>query len=134
MNSLSETPQFKKPEHFLSQGDIYKYPIVAPIGDTETRLFRSIDAKHGSWVFETGAPCKAFGVDDLTAVLKLYPEDELRTKPFQKTHDNQSEMTIVYSDLIHYFVIASQTCDIAGQEKEQHFLSTILPLTTIKEF
>jgi len=134
MSSLSETSLYRIPDSHLAQGDIFKYPVVAPIGDTEIRIFRSTDAKHGSWVFESGAPCKVFGIEDLNSVLTTYPGDMLRTKPFQKTFDNQPEMTIVYSDLIHYFIIASQTCDISGEDEKPELFTTIIPLTTFKDY
>jgi hypothetical protein len=126
--------KFEPPESFLSQGDIFKQSIVAPFGDYEVRILRTVDGKHGSCVFETGERFKIFDIEDLRSVLSHQDKNPLRTQPFQVTSDGQKELVVVYGNLFEYFIVASQTCDISGVDSTPKPFCAIVPFKTLLSF
>ena len=118
MTTNSKGQFYTNPDEFLQQGDIFRIDIVAPIADTQTRIFRSIDGRHGSVVFEENCEGKIFEKDELKALLGNSPLTDLHTQPFWRTSDGQEEMVVVYAQLFQYFIIATQTCDVSGRDKK----------------
>lgn len=122
------------PNENLEQGDIFKIDIVSPAADEVQRIFRSRDGRHGSIVFEENCEAMVFSRAELDSLLENMSLTPLHTRPFSKSLDGQEEMVVVFSRLFHYFIIATQTCDICGLDKEPHEWATILPVITIAEF
>ena len=100
----------------LEQGDIFRTELVAPAADRRQRIFRAADGRHGSVVFEEECEGRVFARSDLESLLRQSSANELRTRPFVQTPDGHDEMVVVYARLLRYFVIATQTCDISGEE------------------
>ena len=107
---------YLKPGPHLEQGDIFRIELVAPMADRQQRIFRTTDGRHGSVVFEGSCGGRVFSRGDLESLLNRSSPDALRTQPFVQTPDGHAEMVVVYARLLRYFVIATQTCDISGEE------------------
>ena len=126
-----ECPKFYiTPDNLLQQGDIFRIEIVCPGADTIKRIFRTIDGRHGSAFFASpGQKAKIFDQDDLENLLSTASRrTELHVDPFCKTPDGQDEMVVVAGRLFHYFIIATQTCDVSGKDKKPYPYATILPV------
>lgn len=120
-------------QEYLSQGDVFHIDLVAPMADPEKRIFRTIDGRHASVIKPNGSDGRIFSYDELMSVIQaLQPRQ--RVFPFQKTSDGKSEMVLVYADLLEYFIIISQTCDISGIDSPTKPTCTILPVITLAQY
>lgn len=118
---------------FLQQGDIFCQKVVTPVVDTEKRIFRTTDGKHGSVVFSDGVSAKVFEESELVETLIRCNRTPLHTDPFCLTEDGIPEMVVVHSTLTSYFIIATQTCDICGVDRKQLPTAIILPVFTVPD-
>jgi len=125
---------YTAPDDFLQQGDIFELAVVGPEADLKDRIFRSKDGRHGSVVFEENCDATVFDAQDLADLLVEVPRTRLHTDPFQKTQDGQHEMVVAFARRFRYFVIASQTCDVAGQDNKAPLpYVVVLPGITLAE-
>jgi len=125
---------YSEPDEFLQQGDIYRVSLVGPAADTDARILRSHDGRHGSVVFEENCEARVFGVGSLRQVLDGLPSrSQFHTEPFAITDDGQGELVVVYARLFRYFVVASHTCDVSGKDKNSLPWAIILPVFTLAE-
>jgi len=133
MESPSESTSdfYEDVKLFLQQADIFKLDIVSPISDTQKRIFRSADGQHGSVYFEGSAQAKVFDESELTSLLSRVSRNPLHTEPFGNTPNGDPEMVVVGARKHKYFIIASQTCDISGEDSPPLQLATLLPIITI---
>jgi hypothetical protein len=120
-------------QKYLTQGDIFKFDLVAPIADLEKRIFRTIDGKHSSLINSDGSNGRIFAYDELLAAIEDLPIQE-RLPPFQKTTDGKYERVLVYAELLKYFIILSQTCDISGVDSSPNPICTVVPIVTIGQY
>lgn len=125
---------YARPAEALEQGDMFHLELVAPAADEVQRIFRAKDGRHGSVVFEENCDALVFNRLDLDTLLESVSVTPLHTKPFRKTPDGHEEMVVVYSRLLRYFIIATQTCDICGIDKAPFEWATILPVITLADF
>ena len=116
----------------LEQGDIFRIDIVAPSADENKRIFRTKDGQHGSLFFEGNREAGIFSQTELENLLNIVTRTEFHTDPFRETPDGQHEMVVVAARLFPYFIIATQTCDISGQDKPSLPWATILPIITLE--
>lgn len=130
---MTETRKFSDVTTYLQQGDIFKIDVVCPIIDTEQRLFRSVDGRHGSVVFSGSSPGKVFEPRDLLKTLEERVQTPLHTKPYCLTPDGHPELVVVHATKTSHFIVASQTCDISGCDKKALDTCIILPIRTILE-
>src|SRR5258708_4287988 len=124
---------YVSPTDYLQQGDIFRQDIVIPIADTEKRIFRAEDGRHGSVVFSDGVNAHVFAEDELRVRLQGCERTPLHTDPFAITHDGHPELVVVHSRLSSYFVIATQTCDVSGVDRKASSTAIILPIITVHE-
>lgn len=117
---------------FLQQGDVFCAPLVAPITDSQQRIFRSFDGRHGSVVIAGEADGKVFSRAELTVALRGAARTSLHTEPFALTPDGQMEFVVTNADLIEYFIVISQTCDICGVDHAPKPLAMILKAKSIR--
>ncbi len=117
---------------YLSQGDIFRIDLVAPMADPERTIFRTEDGRHASAVKVDGSDGKIFSYDELLEVIEALPPAE-RLLPFQRTTDGKFEKVLVYADVLEYFIILSQTCDISGLDKQANPTCTIAPVATLAQ-
>jgi len=96
----------------LAQGDIYSLRLVAPLADNEVRILRTESGRHGDYAF-SGEPSRIFDHDDLIRTLADLPPDE-RLLPFSRKGGIPLEYVVVFGDLVDFFMVASQTCDVSG--------------------
>jgi len=118
---------------FLQQGDIFSLDLVTPFADSEQRIFRAADGRHGSVVFADNVEARVFDRSDLNRLLNAVHRTPNHTEPFHKTPDGDPEMVVVFAQLARYFVIATQTCDISGTDKLPLPFAIILPIITFVE-
>lgn len=133
MAKINNDSYYTIPNEHLEQGDIFRIDIVSPAADEVQRIFRSKDGRHGSVVFEENCEAMIFSRAELDNLLENTSQTPLHTRPFSKSPDGQEEMVVVFSRLFHYFIIATQTCDICGLDKDPHEWATILPIITLAE-
>jgi len=120
-------------EPYLQQSDIFRLDIIAPVADTEKRIFRTHDCQHGSVYFEGKTQAKIFSEEELSESLSLItPKTEWHISPFTKTKDGQEEMVVAAARRFRYFILASQSCDISGKDKPPLSWGTILPIVTVE--
>jgi len=125
-------PFYSLPAQFVQQGDVFRGPLVAPVITSETRIFRAVDGRHGSVVFSGQSEGKVFSHVEITNLLRQSPQrDPLQTEPFTFTGDGQMEFVVTNAELIEYFVVLSQTCDVCGVDKDPHPLAMVLRAKTI---
>jgi hypothetical protein len=116
----------------LQQADIFRLDIIAPVADTAKRIFRTQDGQHGSVYFEGQTQAKVFSEEDLSGLLSSIPtKTPWHVSPFSKTSDGQEEMVVAAAKRFRYFILASQTCDISGKDKQPLPWGTILPIITL---
>jgi|GEM_PF-2610421 hypothetical protein len=115
----------------LAQGDIFGLDLVAPYADREIRIFRTKEGFHGSLVFASSFEARIWDYKELTDTLEGI-EPHQRLWPFETNPQGLREMVIVYADLLKFFILASQTCDVSGP-KSKNF-AIILPIVTIASF
>lgn len=118
---------------FLQQGDIFRQDVVTPVVDTQKRIFRTEDGRHGSVVFSDGVNGKVFDEEDLKKQLDSCARTPLHTNPFEFTQDNHPELVVVHAHLTSYFVLATQTCDVSGVDKPAFPTAIILPVVTVRD-
>jgi hypothetical protein len=118
---------------YLQQGDIFRLDVVTPVADTQKRLFRAQDGRHGSVVLEQDIPGHLFDEETLCQVLSQCDRTPLHTAPFVTTESGWHELVVVQADMTTHFLIASQTCDICGVEKPLVPAAIILPIQTIRQ-
>lgn len=116
----------------LAQGDIFCQNLVAPFADPEIRIFRTVRGRHGSGVFD-GEPGRIFSDDDLRIALDNLTSEQ-RVMPFHPTDEGLDEMVVVYADLLRYFIVASQTCDVSGVDSSPKPFATVLPFVTLEDY
>lgn len=116
----------------LAQGDIFRLRLVAPLADDEIRIFRTASGEHGGAVFD-GESGQVYSYDDLLAALDRLPSDR-RLLPFSRTRDGLQEMVVVYADLLDYFVVASQTCDVSGVDGSPKHFGCIVPFIPLATY
>jgi hypothetical protein len=117
---------------YLAQGDIFEISLVAPLADDEIRILRTETGQHGSRVF-SGDPGCVFGYADLIDTIAALPADE-QVGPFQNRGGIPLEYVVVPGDLMDYFVVASQTCDVSGVGSTPKPFAAILPVTPLAAF
>lgn len=83
------------PELYLSQGDIFHLLTVAPYGDTEVRVFRTEDGRHGSIAFETGVNSRVFDLDELNGLVLQKEPHPHRIAAFKKSPNLTNEFVVV---------------------------------------
>lgn len=118
---------------YLQQGDIFCQDVVTPVVDTQKRIFRTEDGRHGSIVFADGVPGKVFDEEDLKRQLTTCVRTPLHTDPFALTADGHPELVIVHAHLTSYFILATQTCDVSGVDKAAFPTAIILPVFTVRD-
>lgn len=101
--------------------------------DTQKRIFRASDGRHGSVVFSEGIPAHVFDQEELLGRLNSSTRTPLHTEPFSLTPDGHPELVVVYSSLTSHFVIATQTCDVSGKDRNSLPMAIILPVITVME-
>jgi hypothetical protein len=126
------SPFFADCEDYLAQGDIFRLELVLPMPDTQKRIFRTPEGRHGKLVLEAGGGY-AFSESDLLQTLESLPLED-RLLPFQRTPDGDYELVIVAADLLRHFIVVSQTCDISGVDSPASPLCVIARVMTIAEF
>ncbi len=134
MTRTNNDSYYTSPGEVLEQGDIFKVDLVAPAADEVQRIFRSKDGRHGGVVFEENCDGMVFSRSQLDNLLESIPLTPFHTKPFYKTPDGHEEMVVVFSRLFRYFIIATQTCDVCGIDKEPFEWATVLPVITLADF
>jgi hypothetical protein len=117
----------------LSQGDIFLLDLVAPMADPDIRIFRTEDGTHLNIADEIDGRIRVFTPDELTATIRDLSPDQ-RRPPFHNSIDGIREMVLVYADLLKYFMIISQTCDISGVDSDPKPTCSIIPITTLAQF
>jgi hypothetical protein len=126
---MSETTPFVNCADHLAQGDIFALRLVAPYADQEIRIFRTDSGLHGSEVFrDKEKNGKIFAYDDLITLLEELPPDQ-RLAPFEKNTEGYHEMAVVYANLLTFFIVASQACDISGPEPKPFV--TVMSIVTL---
>lgn len=124
-------PNYSEPKEILQQGDIFRVNLVGPGADTEQRIFRSADGRHGSVVFEEDCDYRVFSRNELDTLLSQGGGTSLHTTPFTQTPDGAHEMVVSEAQLHSYFFLASHTCDISGEDKKPFPWAIILPIVTL---
>ena len=131
MTTTDVSDFYEKPDENLQQGDIFKIDWIAPSADEVQRIFRCKDGKHGSFVFSENGEGKVFDRPELDSVLAEVGNGIPYYNPaFSQTQDGDHELVVVYSRLFEYFVIATQTCDLADERDLQW--TTMLPVITLE--
>ena len=131
-DATEAAPFYSAPAGFLQQGDVYCAPLVAPITDAQQRIFRSFDGRHGSVVIAGEADGKVFSRTELITALQAAVRGALHTEPFTATPDGQMEFVVTNADLIEYFIVISQTCDICGVDHAPKALAMILKAKSMR--
>ena len=130
----NDAPAYCPVSEYLQQGDIFKVRIVTPFSDRKERLFRTFDGRHGSLVFSSEVAGTVFERSDLELCLnRATARDPWHTDPFQIAPDGQEELVVTFAKVVELFVIATQTCDISGQEKHAASHAIILPVKTLSD-
>jgi hypothetical protein len=130
----TEPSFYASPDEYLQQGDIYRQEVVTPIVDTEKRLFRAADGRHGIAVFSEGATGNVFDEEELRTHLRNLTgsaRTPLHTEPFELTGQGEPEFVVVQSKQASFFVIATQTCDVSAEDKPVRPTAIILPILTL---
>jgi len=117
----------------LAQGDIFALALVAPLADDEIRVLRTESGRHGVRVLQNEEPGRVYGYEDLIETLSHLPPEE-RLLPFPRGGDVLPEMVVVHGDLFEYFVMASQTCDVSGEDGPPKPFAAVLPVVTLAGF
>ena len=120
-------------QNHLSQGDIFHLDLVAPLADPDIRIFRTVDGRHLNLTDQVNGRTGIFTPDELVTTMQDLPPDQ-RRPPFQKSIDGIHEMVLAYADLLKYFMIISQTCDVSGIDSDPKPTCTIIPITTLAQF
>jgi len=129
----TNAPFYAPVETYLQQGDIFEAAIVTPLADLVPRLFRSTDGRHGSVVLTGGASGKIFSPAELNTTLRSLPSrTPLHTQAFEYTPDGHPELVVASAQLAEFFIVASQTCDICGEDKPAKELAVILRATPLR--
>lgn len=66
------SPFFSDCEDYLAQGDLFRRELVLPMPDTQKRIFRTPEGRHGKLVLEAGGGY-AFSESDLLQTLERLP-------------------------------------------------------------
>ena len=120
-------------QNHLSQGDIFHLDLVAPLADPDIRIVRTVDGRHLNLTDQINGRTGIFTPDQLVTTMQDLPPDQHRP-PFQKSIDGIYEMVLVYADLLKYFMIISQTCDISGVDSKPKPTCTVIPITTLAQY
>ncbi|MCS6859461.1 MAG: hypothetical protein NZT92_03970 [Abditibacteriales bacterium] len=119
-------------EEYLAQGDIFQLELVVSIPDTQKRIFRTPDGRHGKLVSEASGG-RVFSESDLLQTINSLPPEE-QLLPFQRTSEGDYELVVVSAELLKYFIIVSQTCDISGVDSPPNPVCVIARVMTITEY
>jgi len=130
-NVPEQTPYSKVNSH-LAQSDIFSLILVAPLADDEIRILRTESGLHGTHVF-SGEPGYIFDHDHLVETIKELPEQN-QLQPFHNQGGLPLEKVVVFGDLVEYFMIASQTCDISGVNSDPKVFAVIVPVIPLAAF
>ena len=130
---MSNPDLFTSCQPHLSQGDIFRIKLLAPFADPEIRIFRSRSGKHGSLVLDGKEEGLVFSLEDLIDRLEDVPSHQTLL-PFHRSVDGQDEMVVVYADLLEYFIIVSQTCDVSGLDHDPKPFACILPFVPLSQY
>lgn len=116
---------------YLAQGDIYAMPLIAPYADKEIRIFRGSNGEPGFKVLESDdiEGC-VFEYSELIDFLQKQPR-ESTIFPFEDNSGYPNELAVVSADLLEFYVIVSQTCDISGVDSVPKPFASILPIVSI---
>lgn len=134
MNNPSDSSIYISPTDVLEQGDIFQTDLVLPFADSVPRIFRTRDGRHGSFVFEEPqTEGRVFSPRDIDHLMRDNPGTGLRGA-FETDSDGLFEMVVAFANRFRYFIIATQSCDLAhgGQKGSGNFVC-VLPIQTIRE-
>jgi hypothetical protein len=127
MSNQSLKGHITKCENYLSQGDIFKIDLVAPMADTEKLIYRTVDGQHINNILPDGTNGRIFIYEELLSLIETFSSEQ-RFFPFQQT-----ERVIVSANLLRYFIVLSQTCDISGVDHPAKPNCAIAPILTIAQ-
>ncbi len=121
------------PVEHLQQGDVFAVDTVTPYADTNLRFFRATDGRHGSVVLAGLSEGRVFGKEALEDVIRSkINDDALFTRPFASSNNGEPELMVTCAGFTPYFVIGTQTCDVAGEKKNAPPLVTLLAVKTLR--
>ncbi len=116
----------------LAQGDIFSLHLVAPLADDEIRILRTKAGLHGANVF-AGDPGHIFDYGHLIETISKLPPDK-QFQPFHNQGGLPLEKVVVFGDLVEYFMVASQTCDVSGVDSKPKIFAAIVPVVPLAAF
>ncbi len=123
---------YAEPDSHLAQGDIFGVRLVAPLADNEIRILRTESGLHGERAF-AGEAARVFSYDDLTEAMLALPPEEQQV-PCENQGGLPLEYVVVFGDLVEYFMVASQTCDVAGLDSEPKICAAVVPVISLASF
>lgn len=132
MSNQKPKDHIVKCEDYLSQGDIFRIDLVAPMADIDISIFRTVDGRHTDNIDPDGVKGRIFNYEELLSLIETLPPDQ-RLFPFQRTSNEKYEKVLVSADLLKYFIVISQTCDISGVDHPAKPICTIAPIITIAQ-
>lgn len=122
-------------EH-LEQGDLFALDLITPLATQTQRILRTKDGRHGRLVFEGAGEGRLFERAELDQLL-LGTEAGSRTAdhtpPFGVAPNGEPELVVAPANLRRYFVIATQTCDVSGLDKQPLDAAIILSVQTVQD-
>lgn len=124
---------YQSPGPLLAQGDIFALPLVVPFADTDQRLVRTVDGAHGERVFTAGQPAKIFDPGSLRTLLAHRRPTAHHVDPFCRSPSGLLEYVVTTGELVTTLMIATQTCDVAGQDGPPFPTTLVLPVRTVFE-
>jgi hypothetical protein len=135
MSEQNCTPYVTDCKAYLSQGDIFQISLVVPMADPEIFIFRTADGRRVSDTNQKLMSGRIFTYDELSDVIKVLPSEQ-RLYPFQRKAEDKDryERVLVYADLLRYFIVLSQTCDISGVDHSPKPTCTIAPIVTLADY
>lgn len=122
-------------EH-LEQGDLFALDLVTPLATQTQRIFRTKDGRHGRLVFEgAGEGClfERAELEQLLAGMEAGARTADHTPPFGVAPNGEPELVVAPAYLRRYFVIATQTCDVSGLDKQPLDAAIVLPVQTVQD-
>lgn len=129
--------QLCRVEEHLEQGDIYSLELVVPFATREKYIFRTQDGQHGRVALESRQSAHVF---DEIEIAELYSSAEGKhhscqiTPPFGRAPNGEYELVVAPASLRRYFVVATQTCDVSGVDKQNPVNGVIvLPIQTLQD-
>jgi hypothetical protein len=116
----------------LAQGDIFSLNLVAPLADDQVRILRTEEGLHGTHVL-TGKPGRIFDYHGLIETVAALPPEQ-QELPFQNQSSLPLEYVVVFGDLVEYFMVASQTCDVSGVDARPQVLAAVVPIVSLAAY